>query len=275
MYYYANMRAEADINGIVEFSHRVPGKPLSDFVKLFWYWTGHPQPYARERILPMGSVELVIQLNNPRVSQSGMTGPRSESFLIERRATDNLLGVHFKPGGAFPFLGFSYSELHNKHITLAELWGEGRACRLLCLLNEAPTVEQKFRTLERWLLGIASRAFQHHPAVTFAVDKFRNEPSVSSADVAHRVGFSQRRFIELFRNEVGMTPKLFCRVERFQQVIHAIGHKTDINWIDLALNHGYSDQSHFNHDFREFSGLRPTEYLGLRTANHGHVQYSE
>jgi methylphosphotriester-DNA--protein-cysteine methyltransferase len=269
------MPAEREIPGIVEFSHCVPGEPLSNFVKLLWHWTGHPQPYARERILPMASVELVIQLNNPKVSQSGMTGPRSESFLIERRATDNLLGVHFKPGGAFPFLGFSYSELHNKHITLAELWGEGRACRLLCLLNEAPTVEQKFRTLERWLLGIAKRAFQHHPAVTFALHKFRNEPAISSADVAHRVGFSQRRFIELFRNEVGMTPKLFCRVERFQQVIHAIGHKTDINWIDLALDHGYSDQSHFNHDFREFSGLGPTEYLGLRTANHGHVQYAE
>jgi methylphosphotriester-DNA--protein-cysteine methyltransferase len=270
------MRAEADMPGIVEFSHRVPGKPLSDFVKLFWYWTGHPQPLARERILPMGSVELVIQLNNPKVSQSGMTGPRSESFLIERRATDKLLGVHFKPGGAFPFLGFPYTELHNKHITLAELWGERRAGRLLCLLNEAPTVEQKFRTLERWLLGIASQPFRHHPAVTFAVEKFRKDPGFSSsAKVADSVGFSQRRFIELFRNEVGMTPKLFCRVERFQHVIHAIGQKTEVGWIDLALDHGYSDQSHFNHDFREFSGLRPTEYLGLRTENHGHVRYPE
>jgi hypothetical protein len=72
-----------------------------------------------------------------------MTGPRSESFLIERRATDQLLGVHFKPGGAFPFLGFPYAELHNKQITLADLWGERLAGRLLCLLNEARTVELK------------------------------------------------------------------------------------------------------------------------------------
>jgi AraC-like DNA-binding protein len=268
MYYYANMR--------LEFSHRVPGKPLSDFVKLFWYWTGYPQPLARERILPMGSVELVIQLNNPRVSQSGMTGPRSESFLIERRATDKLLGVHFNPGGAFPFLGFPYSEIHNKQITIADLWGERLAGRLLCLLNDASTIEQKFQTLERWLLGIASRPFKHHPAVTFAVEPFRRNPAISSsAKVAESVGFSQRRFIELFCNEVGMTPKLFCRVERFQHVIHAIGQKADVDWITLALDHGYSDQSHFNHDFRAFSGLRPTEYLGLRTANHGHVRYAE
>jgi AraC-like DNA-binding protein len=270
------MRAEADVPGIVQISHRLPGKPLSDFVKLFWFWAGHPLPHVRERILPMGSVELVIKLNSSRTSDSGMTGPRSESFLIERSASDELLGVHFKPGGAFPFLGFPYSELHNNQITLAELWGERLAHRLLCLLNDAPTIELKFRTLERWLLGIANRPFQHHPAVTFAVDRFRNNPSLSrSAEVAETVGFSQRRFIELFRNEVGMTPKLFCRVERFQHVILAIGQKADVDWIDLALDHGYSDQSHFNHDFREFSGLRPTEYMGLRTANHSHVRYPE
>jgi AraC-like DNA-binding protein len=270
------MRAESEIPGSIEFCHRVPATPLSEFVRLFWYWAGHPQPLVRERMLPMASVELVINLNSQRVSHSGMSGPRSESFLIERRATDRLLGVHFEPGGAFPFLGFHYSELHNKHITLADLWGERPADRLLCLLNEAPTIELKFRTLERWLIGIARRPLRHHSAVAFAVNRFRKIPcNSSSAEVAETVGFSQRHFIEIFRNEVGMTPKLFCRVERFQHVIRAIGKKTEVDWIDLALDFGYSDQSHFNHEFREFSGLRPTEYLGLRTPHNNHVRYPE
>ena len=270
------MRAEADIPGIVQFTHRAPGNTLSDFVEIFWYWVGHPQPQSRERVLPKGSVELVIKLNQPKPSQSGMTGPRSESFLIERRATDQLLGVHFKPGGAFPLLGFPYADLHNTHVTLADLWGERRADRLLCLLNEARTIDLKFQILERWLLGIANRPFLHHPAVTFAVETFRKDPALfTSAAIAEKVGFSQRRFIELFRGEVGMTPKLFCRVERFQHVIRAVGQKADVDWIDLALDFGYSDQSHFNHDFREFSGLRPTEYLRLRTEHPGHVRYPE
>ena len=93
------MRAEKDIPNIVHFSHQAPGERLSQFVEIFWYWIGHPQPYTQERILPMGSVELVIRLNSPKPSQSGMTGPTSKAFLIERQAVDELLGVHFKPGG--------------------------------------------------------------------------------------------------------------------------------------------------------------------------------
>ena len=45
-----------------------------------------------------------------------------------------------------------------------------------------------------------------------------------------------------------------------------------MDWVDIALSRGYFDQSHFNHDFREFSGLSPTEYLNLRTEHRSHVQ---
>jgi AraC-like DNA-binding protein len=270
------MRTEAEIVSPIHFKHRVPEGPLSDFVSVFWYWSGHHKPHAKERIMPMGTVELIIQLGRHRTSDSGIAGPRSESLIIERHATDQLLGVHFKPAGAFPFLGFPFGDLHNAGITLADLWGEPRARRLLCLLNEAATIDLKFQVLERWLLWIADRPLGHHPAVSFAVKEFQCNPGLrSSAELAETVNLSQRRFIELFRDQVGMTPKLFSRVRRFQAVIDDIQHQEAVDWIDLALSYGYSDQSHFIHDFREFSGLSPTEYLGLRTEHLGHVQVPE
>jgi AraC-like DNA-binding protein len=224
----------------------------------------------------MGTVELVIRLESGRTSHSGIAGPRSSSLIIQRRASDQLLGIHFKPGGAFPFLGFPFAELHNRWITLGDLWGEQKAARLLSLLSEARTIELKFRLLERWLTWIAGPRLRHHAAVSFALAEFDNDPGLrSSAAVAEKVNLSQRRFIDLFRNEVGMTPKLFCRVQRFQDAVQAIHHKDTVDWIDLALSCGYTDQSHFIHDFREFSGLRPTEYLGLRTEHFGHLRVPE
>jgi AraC-like DNA-binding protein len=270
------VRAEADVANPIVFTHRTPVGPLSQFVRLFWYWWGHPVPFARERVLPMGTVELVIRLNSARTSDSGIAGPRSSSLIIERRASYQLLGVHFKPGGGFPFIDFPSGELHNRWLTLADLWGEQRARRLLSLLSEAPTIEKKFDLLERWLMWISGQELRHHDAVSFALAEFATDPGLqSSAVVAEKVNLSQRRFIDLFRNEVGMTPKLFCRVQRFQEAIQSIQHKHTVDWVDLALSCGYTDQSHFIHDFREFSGLRPSEYLGLRTEHLGHVRVPE
>jgi AraC-like DNA-binding protein len=270
------VRAEAEAVNPIIFTHRTPVGPLAEFVRLFWYWSGHPVPFVRERVLPMGTVELVIRLESGKTADSGIAGPRSSALIIERRASYQLLGVHFKAGGAFPFIDFPYGDLHNAWITLADLWGERRARRLLALLNEAPTMELKFDLLERWLMWISGRQLRHHDAVSYALTEFETDPGLqSSAVVAEKVNLSQRRFIDVFRNEVGMTPKLFCRVQRFQDAIQLIRHKETVDWVDLALSCGYTDQSHFIHDFREFSGLRPNEYLGLRTEHLGHVRVPE
>jgi AraC-like DNA-binding protein len=267
------VRAEVEIDNLQTFKARPPVGPLSKFVALFWYWPDHPRPFIRERILPMGTVELVIRLDSPRGAESGIAGPRSLPMIIGRHATNQLLGVHFKPGGAFPFLGLPFGELHNTWLTLENLWGEKRAQRLLCLLHEEPTVELKFQLLERWLTWIADQPLKHHAAIAFALGEFNSDSGLqSSAVVAEKVNLSQRRFIDLFRNEVGMTPKLFCRVQRFWNIIEAIHPMKTVDWADLAMSFGYTDQSHFIHEFREFSGLRPSEYLDLRTEHMGHVK---
>src|SRR5262245_19841011 len=200
----------------IVFRFYTPKPPLSEFVELFWYWRGHEVQYAKERILPMATSELVIDLARGP-SKAGISGPQSESFIIKRTAQDELLGIHFRIGGAFPFIEFPVGELHDANITLGELWGDRQAGELLCRLHETTTIEMKFQVLETWLMRIASRPLKHHPVVSFAISEFRRDSNLlSSAAVADRSGFSQRRFIEIFRDEVGLTPKLFCRVQRFQ-----------------------------------------------------------
>lgn len=258
----------------VFFAQHIPQKPLSEFVAAFWYWQGHEASFSKEGVLPTAAADLVIRLGNPRPSDSGISGARSRPIIIERTTQDRLLGIHFKPGGAFPFLGFPSEELHNLSITLTDLWGHGRASRLLGLLQEAQAVGRKFQVLEGWLLQTAERPLQRHRAVAFAMQEFSSDPGLrSSAQVAAKIGFSQRRFIELFRGEVGLTPKLFWRLQRFRKVIKAIQNKTTVDWADLAVAHGYYDQSHFHHEFQEFSGLTPSEYLGLRTPYVNHVRF--
>jgi transcriptional regulator GlxA family with amidase domain len=80
-------------------------------------------------------------------------------------------------------------------------------------------------------------------------------------DVAADAGLSRRRFAQLFREQIGLTPKLYCRLRRFQNVRRQISLDTPVDWADLALAGGSCDQAHFVNEFRSFSSISPSAYL--------------
>ncbi|HEX6046863.1 MAG TPA: helix-turn-helix domain-containing protein [Pyrinomonadaceae bacterium] len=103
---------------------------------------------------------------------------------------------------------------------------------------------------------------EQHYAVSAALEMFRkNQAGPIVREVAKYLGLSQRRFIQVFKAEVGLTPKLFSRIRRFQRTRSLIQQHTSLEWATLALNLGYFDQSHLIREFLEFSGLSPTDYL--------------
>ena len=263
----------------MEIRSYIPAPPLSDFVALFWLYEGCavPPPHARERILPDGSCELVIVLGGEGRGESEpfanglIVGPRSTFSVIETPGRAAVLGVHFKPGGAFPFLDMPARELHNVIVPLEELWG-ARACALRAQLLVAETAEAKFRLLERALLMQTRRPLVRHKAVAYALRALRAGTQARTiSEVTAEIGLSPRRFIEVFSAEVGLTPKLFCRVRRFQQALRSVQRAQHVEWAEVALSCGYFDQAHFIHDFQSFAGLNPTTYLAQRTEHLNHV----
>jgi len=89
--------------------------------------------------------------------------------------------------------------------------------------------------------------------------------------VTGQLALSPRRFIQVFAEQVGLTPKLFCRVRRFHEVMRRVHQGSGIDWTEVALSCGYFDQAHFIRDFRAFSGLNPTAWLAHRGEHLNHV----
>lgn len=235
--------------------------------------------HSKERIVPSGTIEMVINLHEDelriydpaqperckRFSGAVVSGTYSGPFVIDTQEHVSVVGVHFRPGGAFPFLGTEASELANAHVDLEALWGTS-AIELRERLCAAKTTAERFDLLEKALADHLFRPLERHYAVRFALDTFgRAESGLAVRDVARDAGLSQRRFIQLFTREVGMSPKLYCRVRRFQQTLQTVQRAAEPNWARLALDCGYYDQSHLIHDFRFFSNLSPTEYLRQRS----------
>jgi AraC-like DNA-binding protein len=264
-----------------------PGPPLSKFVELFWLYEGYSQPHAKERIMPDGSMQVVVNLledelrtydpENPnqfeRFSGALFAGPRSGFAVIDTASQASLMGIQFKPGGAAPFLKMPLSELQNVDLSLECLWGfRGKDIRNRLL--EASTPEAKMRVFESCIREQAVRSLDQHPAVSRGLELIdRTASGLPVGTLASEIGISRRRFIQVFSDEIGITPKLFCRIRRFQRVLHDLQNcsEKEVDWTDVALDHGYFDQAHFNHDFRTFSGITPSKYLKQRTSHLNHV----
>jgi hypothetical protein len=106
--------------------HRVPTRmPLSAFVSCLWFAEGFDGTHQRERLLPNGECSVVIDLRDEptRIWDKADTdgfqsfgpalfcGARTDCFLIETSEQERVIGVQFRPGGAFPFLGMPASEV--------------------------------------------------------------------------------------------------------------------------------------------------------------------
>ncbi len=267
----------------------MPGPPLSAFVSLFWLHEGEPPAHRRERLMPDGSMQLVINLRKEAmrvydrddlgrelaIREALISGPRANYFVIDTATQVSLVGVHFKPGGAAPFLGLPADEVRDQSIALEVFWRR-QAGVLRERLLAAATPEDKFRALEQVLLERAARPLTRHPAVAFALDALDAAPQTQRmADLIDRIGYSQRRFIQLFRGEIGLTPKLYARVQRFQRVMKLLHRAETVDWTELALACGYFDQAHFIKEFRGFSGLSPSAYLSSRGDRLNHVAITE
>jgi len=253
----------------MSFVTYIPRPPLSKFVDMFWLYRRDASTHAKERLLPTGTMELVMSLAD---DSSGATvcGAHSESFEIETKPA-LVLGAHFKPGGAFPFLGVPAGELHNARVSLETLWGTN-AGALRDQVLAAKTWAAKFGVLEQMLMKQSTRPFVRHPAVEFALNEFHAATHVRTvAEVVDKIGFSPRRFIQLFRNEVGLTPKVYRRIHRFQQLLQRVHGAQRIDWAHVAVECGYYDQAHFISDFRAFSGLNPTAYLQAQGEHLNHI----
>jgi AraC-like DNA-binding protein len=259
------------------YSVHPPPPPLAGLVDYFWSLTDAPS-HSRERVIPSGTIEIVFNLHEDefrihRPRDSGeecarfrgaiTSGAYSRAFGIETRAHASIVGVHFKPGGAASVLGVPAGELADTHVELEALWGR-RAVELRDRLSAAADPAQRFRILEQALIATLSPSPNMRGEVAFALGRL-GAPGAEVGAVARHVQLSHRRFIELFTGQVGMTPKRYSMVRRFQRALGLVNGGVAPEWAQVALDCGYFDQAHLCRDWAEFTGLSPAEFLRLRS----------
>jgi len=271
----------------VIYLEQIPGPRLRPFVRMLWYARVPSPQHARERVLPMGRVQVILNLagdtltdcaeDKPaqRAAPSLVVGARSVYELIDTADMADLIGIVFEPAGFPLFANDAADGFSNRTLDLELVWGAG-ARGLRDRLRELVSPRERLTCLELWLLkrfgSRLNRASEPaHPAVRFALHCVEQNPTWSIGEIARRAGWSERRISTLFREQVGLSPKVWQRVQRFQRAVQQLASGAEVRWGQLAQECGFYDQAHFANEFRAFSGINISTYAAegrTHWANH-------
>lgn len=168
------------------------------------------------------------------------------------------VGVFFRPARVSPFLRVAIADLTDRTVSIDDLWGTA-ASRLpseLCELDEAGRID-RLESVLRARLGRGQL-----PASTFDVEGLaasvvRHHGRVTVDAMARLAGVSRQHLAREFRERIGIGPKLYSRLARFQSGLTYAGSRAKVDWARVAFDMGYADQSHMIAEFRRFSGLTP------------------
>lgn len=186
-------------------------------------------------------------------------GPMSQVGRTEGDDRPEMIGVYFRPGRVTPFLGVSLSDLADTSADVASVWRGSAA-----LPGELRELDEMSRVDRVESMLLSRLAIARQLAASVCVDRLaarvvRRRGRETVEALAYDAGVSRQHLTRLFRERVGLGPKLYSRLARFQAGLVYAGAGSTVDWAAAAVELGYADQSHMIAEVREFSGLTPQE----------------
>ncbi|MEO6977627.1 MAG: DUF6597 domain-containing transcriptional factor, partial [Mucilaginibacter sp.] len=216
--------------------YHVPSFPLNRFITGFTYYKGYVANHTIDRFLPNGNVEIIINLtaepkyiyDNETLTESQqfkklwISGIRNKFISIPSGTGAEMFIIEFKKGMVHSFLGRPLTEIAGRVVEgefiLAGVFLELRE-RLLETLPGIPM----FTLAEAMLNKKFYSKLTVNPFIDFAVTSITSNPAgITIKNIAHKVGYSSKHLINIFSNHVGVNPKAFLRIIRFQKAVQEI-----------------------------------------------------
>jgi AraC-like DNA-binding protein len=243
-----------------------------------WHQTRGRAGLLRE--VPFPGVPLILNLGAPWQVASGRTpgSPQShDSFvaglhtvpsLVEGEDSWACIELRLTPLGAHRLIGVPMHELANETVALAELLPGSQV--LTERLLETDSWDDRFDLVEAFLVRRFAEAAAPSPAIEWSWAQLRRSHGrISIARIAEELGWSHRRLIARFREQLGLAPKAVARVIRFDRAVRTLSDTKPSTLAGVAYECGYFDQAHMNRDFRDLAGLTPGALVDRRNASGG------
>jgi AraC-like DNA-binding protein len=255
----------------MEYREYPPSAALAPYVKCFWSLESDEEQHERERIFPDGSIELIHHYRDlfRKYDENGQPFEQNRSFFhgqlkryFDLQATGKIgiFSVRFKPAGLRPFVPFSIDKITDLSVPTQNAWGE-KAMVLESQLMQVQNTNERIDLMEHFLLGQLNP--EHvDPVVENCIAYISAQSgSISVDELTQQQTIGKRALERRFLQSVGLSPKLFARIIRFNHALQLIENRDFSNFTSVAYEGGFYDQAHFIKDFKEFTGITPKEFF--------------
>lgn len=254
--------------------------PLADWVESLFYYKDFQPDHSIERVVPTGHLFILFELDGiPRNTYDAehlnilqtftkvwISGMHKNFLSISAHQDSEMLVMQFKPFGAFPFLHLPIDQLNDKVVPAEEILGQ-KILDLRENMLQSEFIKDKFRLAKKWLTNRLNSDSVPSQELLHIVNQLQTQPLSAHKKIIDDYPKSQKHLIAQFKKFCGLTPKVFHRIMRFNEILKQIHQRKNIPWAQLAHEWGYTDQSHFIKEFKEFSGFNPSEFISLALEN--------
>jgi AraC-like DNA-binding protein len=246
-----------------------PAEELKNIIECYWIIEDDDVSPQQQKIIPDGFIEIIFHYRSPyRINLGGrweqqslslLAGQIRNHFFLENTGTSGIIGVKLKPTALTHLFGLSMYQFTDRVVdilsvpALQSLWRQEQ-------LSVAQDHEKRIVLLDDLFKEIISEKKYAPTIAEQAIDLiFANHGMMPVSDITHKIGIGERQLENLFKKYVGLSPKFFMRIIRFNYIFKLV-QENNQSWSGLAYEASYFDQSHFIRNFRDFTGENPSDY---------------
>lgn len=263
----------------MNYQEFIPAEALRSFIKCYYIFEPDKQVSFLDKAYATGCVEAMFNLGNGTwqvdYGDGFITNPSIELWgqiiqplTFQSIGKNFMLGVRFYPHAAALFLNENVSHFNNRITNLGDVSGKPIQ-ELYEQLKDKELLSQRISLLNKYFLRklIAFEKKLSRPAlVSNAMNEMKQPGFFDNIDnLANRYGITARYLQKIFVQQTGLTPKLYGKINRFQNSLQLIA-KQRYSLTDIAYECGYFDQSHFIREFKSFTGKTPSAFDASNTS---------
>jgi len=253
----------------LEFRRLEPAPDLAAHVRHYWVLRGGRSDAPAHPVFPDGCGEIVFNLGVPahELQQSGRLAAQPREMLVGQMTRPlqmvpgevlRVVGIKLAPWGAAAILGEASAAVRDRTVALSDI-DPAAPAHVGEQLDGCTCDDQIGAVLDRALRArLAAAGTRRLDRLTRLAQSLRRTPGASVDAWARASACSARTLERQFERFVGISPKEFSRVRRFQRALRLAREQPKLRWAAIAACMGYTDQAHMGRDFRQFAGCAPT-----------------